>query len=198
MKFGYARTSKLEQNLDLQIDALKKAGCEKIITDKISGSIAARPGVEKLKEQLRPGDEIIVWRLDRLGRSLKHLIDWFSELESKEVHFQSLQEKIDTNSPTGKLVFHLFGALAEFEKNLIQERTKAGLSAARARGRLGGRPQKLDRAKKALTVKLYEEKNSSVQEICKMMGISKPTLYKYLIEKESIKHKKQPQRIKTF
>ena len=187
MKFGYARTSKLEQNLDLQIDALKKAGCEKIITDKISGSIAARPGVEKLKEQLRSGDVIIVWRLDRLGRSLKHLIDWFSELESKEVHFQSLQEKIDTNSPTGKLVFHLFGALAEFEKNLIQERTKAGLSAARARGRLGGRPQKLDRAKKALTVKLYEEKNSSVQEICKMMGISKPTLYKYLLEKEATK-----------
>jgi len=186
MKFGYARTSKLEQNLDLQIDELKKAGCEKIITDKISGSVAERPGLEKLKEQLRPKDVIIVWRLDRLGRSLKHLIDWFIELEKIGIEFQSLHEKIDTSSPTGKLIFHLFGALAEFEKNLIQERTKAGLSAARSRGRLGGRPKKLDLAKRSLIVKLYKDKESTVKEICNMMGISKPTFYKYLREQNAI------------
>jgi len=186
MKFGYARTSKLEQNLDLQIDELKKAGCEKIITDKISGSVAERPGLEKLKEQLRPKDVIIVWRLDRLGRSLKHLIDWFIELEKIGIEFQSLHEKIDTSSPTGKLIFHLFGALAEFEKNLIQERTKAGLSAARSRGRLGGRPKKLDLAKRSLIVKLYKDKESTVKVICNMMGISKPTFYKYLREQNAI------------
>lgn len=182
MKFGYARTSKLEQNLDLQIDELKKAGCEKIITDKISGSVAERPGLGKLKEQLRPKDVIVVWRLDRLGRSLKNLIDWFIELEKNGIEFQSLHEKIDTSSPTGKLIFHLFGALAEFEKNLIKERTQAGLSAARARGRLGGRPKRLDPAKRSLAVKLYKDKESTAKEICSMMGISKPTLYKYLRE----------------
>jgi DNA invertase Pin-like site-specific DNA recombinase len=182
MKFGYARTSKLEQNLDLQIDELKKAGCEKIITDKISGSVAERPGLGKLKEQLRPKDVIVVWRLDRLGRSLKNLIDWFIELEKNGIEFQSLHEKIDTSSPTGRLIFHLFGALAEFEKNLIQERTQAGLSAARARGRLGGRPKRLDLAKRSLVVKLYKDKESTAKEICSMMGISKPTLYKYLRE----------------
>ena len=186
MKFGYARTSKLEQNLDLQIDELKKAGCGKIITDKISGSVAERPGLEKLKEQLRPKDVIVVWRLDRMGRSLKHLIDWFIELEGMGVEFQSLHEKIDTSSPTGKLIFHLFGALAEFEKNLTQERTKAGLSAARSRGRLGGRPKKLNLAKRSLVVKLYKDKESSVKEICNMMGISKPTLYKYLREQNAL------------
>ena len=182
MKFGYARTSKLEQNLDLQIDELKKAGCEKIITDKISGSVAERPGLGKLKEQLRPKDVIVVWRLDRLGRSLKNLIDWFIELEKNGIEFQSLHEKIDTSSPTGRLIFHLFGALAEFEKNLIQERTQAGLSAARARGRLGGRQKRLDLAKRSLVVKLYKDKESTAKEICSMMGISKPTLYKYLRE----------------
>ena len=182
MKFGYARTSTLEQNLDLQVDELKKAGCDKIVTDKISGSVAERPGLEKLKDQLRSGDIIVVWRLDRLGRSLKHLIDWFAELEKMKVEFQSLNEKIDTSSPTGKLIFHLFGALAEFEKNLIQERTKAGLAAARSRGRLGGRPKRLDPSKRALAVKLYNDKESTVKEICRMMGISKPTLYKYVRE----------------
>ncbi|MCB9093364.1 MAG: recombinase family protein [Halobacteriovoraceae bacterium] len=187
MKFGYARTSKLEQNLDLQIDELKKAGCEKIITDKISGSVAERPGLAKLKEQLRPKEDVVVvWRLDRLGRSLKHLIDWFIELEKNGIEFQSLHEKIDTSSPTGKLIFHLFGALAEFEKNLIQERTQAGLAAARARGRLGGRPKRLDSAKRSLVVKLYKDKESTVKEICNMMGISKPTLYKYLREQNAM------------
>jgi DNA invertase Pin-like site-specific DNA recombinase len=187
MKFGYARTSKLEQNLDLQIDELKKAGCEKIITDKISGSVAERPGLAKLKEQLRPNEDVIVvWRLDRLGRSLKHLIDWFIELEKNGIEFQSLHEKIDTSSPTGKLIFHLFGALAEFEKNLIQERTQAGLAAARARGRLGGRPKRLDSGKRSLVVKLYKDKESTVKEICNMMGISKPTLYKYLREQNAM------------
>jgi len=185
MKFGYARTSTLEQNLDLQVDELEKAGCEKVITDKMSGSVAERPGLERLREMLRAGDVIVVWRLDRLGRSLKHLIDWFIELERIGVGFQSLHEKIDTGSPTGRLIFHLFGALAEFERNLIQERTKAGLAAARSRGRLGGRPAKLDEAKRALAVKLYKEKTSTIKEICHVMEISKPTLYKYLRESAS-------------
>src|SRR3990167_1028428 len=137
-QIGYARVSTLEQNLNLQIDALKKEGCEKIITDEMSGSVADRPGLTKLKELLRRGDTLVVWRLDRLGRSLKHLIEWINELDEKGISFKSLQETIDTNSSTGKLIFHIFGALSEFERNLIRERTRAGLEAARVRGRQGG------------------------------------------------------------
>ncbi len=135
MKIGYARVSTLEQNLDLQIDALKKEGCEKIITDELSGSIANRPGLLKLKEVFRRDDILVVWRLDRLGRSLRHLVEWVNELHEQGVGFKSLHETIDTSSSTGKLTFYLFAALAEFERNLIRERTKAGIEAARARGR---------------------------------------------------------------
>lgn len=166
-----------DQRLDLQRDALTKTGCERIIVDKASGSSAARPGLEKLTEQLRPGDTLVVWRLDRLGRSLKDLIAWVGWLEENDIALLSLQETIDTSSPTGKLTFHLFGALAEFERNLIRERTQAGLAAARARGRSGGRPAALDPDKRALAVKLYNDRTHSVRKICTMMGISKPTLY---------------------
>lgn len=182
MKIGYARVSTLEQNLDSQLDELKKAGCKKIITDEISGSVADRPGLKKLKEQLREGDTLVVWRLDRLGRSLKHLIEWVNELKALGIGFESLQESITTTTSSGQLIFHIFGALAEFERNLIRERTKAGLEAARARGRLGGRPKRLELNKRKLTLKLYLAKEHTVQEICKMMGISKPTLYQYLKE----------------
>ncbi|RAH95335.1 transposon DNA-invertase [Acuticoccus sediminis] len=180
MKIGYARVSTIEQNLDLQRDALQKAGCDKILVDKASGTVAARPGLEKAKELLRAGDTLVVWRLDRLGRSLQDLITWALYLEEHGVALESLAEQIDTATSTGKLTFHLFGALAEFERNLIRERTQAGLAAARARGRLGGRPPALDGDKQALAVQLYREKKLTVIKICTMMGISKPTLYAYV------------------
>jgi DNA invertase Pin-like site-specific DNA recombinase len=180
MKIGYARVSTLEQNLDLQIDALKKSGCTKIITDEISGFATERPGLTKLKEILRSGDTLVVWRLDRLGRSLKHLIELINELNIAGVSFSSLHEHIDTSSSTGKLVFHIFGSLSEFERNLIRERTKAGLAAARSRGRVGGRPKKLAEDKRQLAALLYNGKQHSLMQICQLLGISKPTLYKYI------------------
>lgn len=180
MKIGYARVSTLDQNPDLQHDALLKAGCEKILVDQVSGAAAVRPGLEKAKELLRAGDTLVVWRLDRLGRSLQDLIAWAAWLAENGVALQSLQEVIDTATPTGRLTFHLFGALAEFERNLIRERTQAGLAAARARGRLGGRPKTLDPDKRDLAVRLYDEKKLPIAKICAMMGISKPTLYAYV------------------
>lgn len=180
MLIGYARVSTDDQNLHLQIDALKKSGCEKIFEDRFSGAKSERPGLQKALQYLRSGDTIVVWRLDRLGRSIKDLIDMVSLFESKGIGLKSIQETIDTSSSSGKLIFHIFGALAEFERNLIRERTQAGLQAARARGRTGGRPKALNDDKRALTVKLYEEKTHTVIQICQMMGISKPTLYKYL------------------
>ena len=128
----------------------------------------------------RDGDTLTVWRLDRLSRSLKDLIDLVSQLEARGIGLKSLHESIDTTSSSGKLIFHVFGALAEFERNLIRERTQAGLAAARARGRRGGRPKSLDAAKRAIAVNLYDEKKHSVKEICEVMGVSKPTLYKYI------------------
>jgi len=189
MLIGYARVSTNDQNLDLQKDALEKAGCEKIFVDTVSGTVAERPGLEKIKEVCRKGDTLIVWRLDRLGRSLKDLIEWVNYLEDREIGLKSLQESIDTTTITGKLVFHIFGALSEFERNLIRERTQAGLAAARARGRLGGRPKALDENKRKVVVDLYNKKELQVQEICDMMNISKPTLYSYV--KQSQKEAKK-------
>ena len=182
MKIGYARVSTQEQNLDLQRDALGRAGCERIVEDTAGGGKVHRIGLERVKEQLRPGDVLVVWRLDRLGRSLRHLIDMMTELEGQGIGFQSITEAIDTTTPGGKLVFHIFGALAEFERNLIRERTKAGLEAARARGRKGGRRKKLDERKRALAVDLYQSKKHTIDEICRTVGISKPTLYAYVRE----------------
>ncbi len=136
MLIGYARVSTFDQNPDLQKDALEKVGCEKIFTDTISGTVSQRPGLTKIKEILRKGDTLVVWRLDRLGRSLKDLIDWMNYLDTEGVALKSLQESIDTSTATGKLVFHVFGALAEFERNLIQERTEAGLSAGPSQGQI--------------------------------------------------------------
>ncbi len=185
MKLGYARVSTVEQNLDLQKDALLAAGCEKVITDKVSGSVAARPGLEKVKEQLRAGDTLVVWRLDRLGRSLRDLIGWMTYLEDQRVGLLSLHEAIDTATTSGKLTFHLFGALAEFERNLICERTQAGLAAARSRGKKGGRPTALNKDKRDLAVKLYHENTMPIAKICSMLGISKPTLYAYVRSAET-------------
>jgi len=182
MLIGYARVSTDDQNLDLQRDALQRAGCEKIYEDRMSGAKAARPGLAMALEVARAGDVLTVWRLDRLGRSLHDLIVLVSRLDTAGIGLMSVQEKIDTSSSGGRLVFHMFGALAEFERNVIRERTQAGLQAARARGRKGGRPKLLEPAKRQLVVKLYAEKQHTISEICRMMGISKPTLYNYLAE----------------
>ena len=180
MRVGYARVSTHEQNLDLQLDELKKAGCEHIFTDKISGAVSDRPGLDKVENYLREGDVLVVWRLDRLGRSLKHLISYVSNLEAKGIGFHSLTESINTETSTGKFMFHVFGALSEFERNLIKERTRAGLEAARARGRQGGRPAKLNAEQIDLAKTLYSNKKHSIDAICKMVGVGKTTLYKYI------------------
>lgn len=184
MRIGYARVSTHDQNLDLQKDALAKAGCEKIVVDQASGKTLNRSGLDQVRVLLRAGDVLVVWRLDRLGRSLGHLIELMAELEGQGIGFQSLTEAIDTTSPGGKLVFHIFGAMAEFERNLIRERTKAGLDAARARGRKGGRPKTLNTQQRALAVDLYRQKKHPIGEICRTLGISKPTLYAYVHEGE--------------
>jgi DNA invertase Pin-like site-specific DNA recombinase len=185
MQIGYARVSTDDQNLDLQRDALKGAGCERIFEDTISGAKADRIGLAELMNVLRAGDTVVIWRLDRLGRSLKNLIQLVERFETIKVGLRSLQENIDTSSSGGRLVFHVFGALAEFERNLMRERTQAGLIAARARGRMGGRPKRLDPIKRALALKLHHERKHTIVEICKMMGISKSTLYNYLDKADS-------------
>ena len=185
MKIGYARVSTVDQNLDLQMDALKAAGCERIETDKATGANLERPGLERLvRDVLRKGDVLVVWRLDRLARSLKQLIVLVEGLNERGIHLVSLHESIDTGSAGGRLIFHIFGALSEFERNLIQERTRAGLAAARARGRLGGRPLALDERKAELARQLYAEKKLTINEICKAVGVSRPTLYRYVRKTE--------------
>ena len=180
MLVGYARVSTDDQNLNLQRDALQMAGCEKIFEDQISGAKAERPGLHAGLQFVRTGDTLVIWRLDRLSRTLKDLIEMVKLLESNGIGLKSLQESIDTTSSSGMLIFHLFGALAEFERNLTRERTQAGLQAARARGRKGGRPKVLNKDKQALAVQLYDERKHTVAQICELMGVSKPTLYKYI------------------
>jgi DNA invertase Pin-like site-specific DNA recombinase len=179
---GYARISTDDQNLALQRDALAAAGCEKVYEDRISGAKAERPGLALALEVARAGDTLVVWRLDRLGRSLKDLIALAERLAERQVGLRSLKEALDTTSSGGRLIFHMFASLAEFERDLIRERTQAGLTAARARGRLGGRPKLLTLEKRKLAVQLYRAKEHSIAEICRLMGISKPTLYSYLAE----------------
>ena len=140
MTIGYIRVSTQEQDEALQRDALEAAGCERLFVDRASGAITSRPALDAMLEQLRAGDVVVVWRLDRLGRSLRHLIDVVNDLQSHGVQLRSLTENLDTSTPSGKLTFHVFGAMAQFERDLIRERTQAGLAAARARGRKGGRP----------------------------------------------------------
>ena len=184
MRIGYARVSTDDQHLDLQRDALNKAGCERLFEDTASGAKADRTGLAALLASLRAGDTVIIWRLDRLGRSLKDLIQLVEQLDAARVGLRSVQENIDTASIGGRLVFHLFGALAEFERNLIRERTQAGLTAARARGRQGGRKKRLDPAKREVALRLYHERKHTVAEICRMMGVGRSTLYNYLTEAE--------------
>lgn len=185
MLIGYARVSTQEQTLDLQLDALKKAGCGRVFTDTISGAKAERKGLSEALDFVRNGDTLVVWRLDRLGRSLKHLIETVKSLHDHGVGFKSLTEQIDTTTSGGKLIFHVFGALAEFERDLTRERTQAGLQAARARGRQGGRPRRLDEKKIKMLQALYADKSNSVEEILSTLGVSKSTLYRYVRRVES-------------
>jgi DNA invertase Pin-like site-specific DNA recombinase len=180
MFVGYARVSTMEQNISLQLDALAEAGCEKIFEDKISGTKKVRPGLQAALKFAKSGDTLVVWRLDRLGRSLKHLIEMVSRLEERGIDLRSLHEALDTKTAGGRLIFQIFGALAEFEPNLIRARTLAGLNAACARGRKGGRPKALDSTKAALLYKLRDEKEHTVKEICHILEISKPTFDTYL------------------
>ena len=180
MLIGYARVSTQDQTLDLQNDALLKAGCEKTYTDIASGAKQERKGLEEALSHLRKGDTLAVWRLDRLGRSITHLIQTVSGLAERGVGFKSLTENIDTTTSGGKLVFHIFGALAEFERDIIRERTTAGLQAARARGRKGGRPKALTPKQAEMLQSLYADKNTSVDDICKTLGISRMTFFRYV------------------
>ena len=183
MLIGYVRVSTAEQTLSLQQDALEKAGCTKIFTDTASGAKTERKGLEEALSYVRAGDTIVVWRLDRLGRSLKDLIEKLTALHTRNIGFKSLTENIDTTTSGGKLIFHIFGALAEFERDLIKERTNAGLQAARARGRRGGRPQVLTEKKVAIARTLYADKSNSIEDIRKTLNIGRTTLYRYLKEK---------------
>jgi len=180
MNIGYARVSTHDQTLDLQRDALEKADCEKIFTDQISGTKAERKGLTEVLSHLRDGDTLVVWRLDRLGRSLRHLIDTITALNERGIGFKSLQENIDTTTSGGKLVFHIFGALAEFEREIIRERTRAGLTAARSRGRTGGRPKALSAKEVQMLRNMAADKSLTVADICKTLGISRTTFYRYV------------------
>jgi DNA invertase Pin-like site-specific DNA recombinase len=187
MLIGYARVSTHEQTLNLQQDTLTKAGCTKMFTDTASGAKTERIGLEEALNYVRKGDTLVVWRLDRLGRSLPHLISTMTDLEERGIGFKSLTENIDTTTSGGKLIFHIFGALAEFERNLIRERTQAGLVAARARGRIGGRPRALTPRQIRIAQSLYDDAKNSIPEICRILKISKVTLYRYIDTTGSIR-----------
>lgn len=176
MLVGYARVSTQDQNPDLQLDALKAAGCEEVFQEKVSGASRARPELDACLRTLRKGDTLVVWRLDRLGRSLKDLVEIVHGLEGREVAFQSLTESIDTSSAGGRLVFHLFGALAEFEHNLIVDRTKAGLAAARARGRKGGRRPKMTKNDTKKAAAMLQNPDITKTEVAEHFGVSRVTL----------------------
>ena len=180
MNIGYARVSTQDQTVNLQRDALERIGCTKIFTDIISGSATERKGLDEALDYVREGDTLVVWKLDRLGRSLKHLIETVTDLSNRNIGFKSITENIDTTTSGGKLVFHIFGALAEFERDIIRERTNAGLTAARARGRLGGRPKVLTPKQQSIAQALYDDKNNSISDICKTLNISRATLYRFI------------------
>jgi DNA invertase Pin-like site-specific DNA recombinase len=189
MRIGYARVSTQDQKLELQLDALTHHGCEVVFKEKKSGKSKDRPELEKLISQLRAGDTVVVWKLDRLGRSLRDLIDLVAEFQKKGVDFVSLQDGINTATSTGRFTFNIFASLAEFEREIIRERTKAGLDSAKARGRRGGRPQGLSKAalEKATSARiLFETGAKSVEEIAKILDIGRATCYRYLSQTEHI------------
>ncbi len=172
--------STLEQNPDLQVDELTAAGCWKVWTDHASGALDRRPQLDAVLEQLRPGDTLVVWRLDRLGRSLRHLIEVVTGLDERGVGFRSLRESIDTTTAGGRLVFHLFGALAQFEREIIRDRTVAGLTAARAHGRVGGRPSKRSAEQVRQARRMYDARELTVEQIGQVLGVSRTSIYRAL------------------
>ena len=192
MKIGYARVSTGLQNLNLQEDRLNQYGCEKIFSDHISGAKSKRPGLDRAIEFARSGDTIVVWRLDRLGRNMEDLITLVNELNNRGVSFHSLEENItmDKSSSTGQLLFHLFAAFAEFERNLILERSSAGRIAARARGRYGGRPEKLNKQDLNLLKTLYDN-GTPIKTIAEQWQVSRTTIYRYLNKLEDKEDEKQ-------
>src|SRR4051812_1287240 len=180
MLIGYARISTLDQTLALQQDALATAGCEQVYSDTASGAATERPGLTQALSHLRGGDTLVVWRLDRLGRSVPHLVQTVNDLKERGIGFRSLQEHIDTTSSGGKLIFHVFAAIAEMERDLIRERTHAGLTAARKRGRLFGRPHALTSKQVVQLRTLATDERNTVREICQTLGISRATYYRYV------------------
>ena len=186
MLIGYARVSMLEQNLNLQLDALKSIGCKKLYEDKVSSSKLNCPGLNKALEDLRKGDTLVVWKLDRLGGSLRSLIELINDLEEKEIMFRSIQDGIDTSTLIGQFFFNITGAFAEVERNLIKERTKAGLDSARARGRTGGRKPSLNKKQIQMMLEIYNARSTPIIEICEQFKISRKTCYRY-IDKSKIR-----------
>ena len=178
MLIGYARVSTQEQNLEAQLDALQAAGCERTFTEKASGAQRDRPELKAAIDYMRPGDTLVVWKLDRLARSLKQLIETVEGLGERDIGLRSLTEQLDTTSPGGRLVFHIFGALAEFERAIIRERTMAGLEAARSRGRVGGRPPSLNEKDLAAARALMSNPEITVAEIARRLGVHPSTLYR--------------------
>ncbi|MDP9438524.1 MAG: recombinase family protein [Actinomycetota bacterium] len=180
MEVGYVRVSKREQNPDLQRRELEAAGCERIFEEKISSREQTRPQLLAAFDYCREGDVLVVWKLDRLGRSIKELIELVNALKNRGVGFKSLMESLDTTTPGGKLMFHVFASIAEFERDVIRERTFAGLEAARARGRKGGRKPAMDERKVALASRLMRDRDTPISEVCEAVGVSRATLYRYL------------------
>ena len=179
MLIGYARVSTADQNLDLQKESLKGIGCQKIYEDKATGSYANRQGLNQAIDQLREGDTFVVWKLDRLGRSVKGLIDFVAHLEQKNIHFKSLTDQIDTGSPAGRFFFHVMASLAQMERELVSERTRAGLNAARRRGKVGGRKRVMTESKVESAKKLLSN-GSRPKEVARNLGVSIPTLYRWV------------------
>ena len=179
MLVGYARVSTLDQNLDLQLSALKEAGCEKLYQDQISGTKANRPGLGMALEVLRKNDTLVVWKLDRLGRTVKGLIDLVNQLHQKEIHFKSITDNVDTSTPAGRFFFHIMASLAQMERELMAERTKAGLAAAKAKGRVGGRKRKMTQSKIESAKQLLAS-GSLPRDVAQNLGISIPTLYRWI------------------
>lgn len=178
MLIGYARVSTQDQNADLQVDALERAGCERIYTDHASGAKASRPQLDRMLEALRKGDTVVVWKLDRLGRSTLNLAALLEKFREQEIGFRSLTEQMDTTTPGGVLVFNVFAAVAQLERDMIRERTKAGVMAARARGRKGGRPRKLTKKDEIMIRELYESRSVTIKEIAAKFNVGRTTIYK--------------------
>jgi DNA invertase Pin-like site-specific DNA recombinase len=179
MLIGYARVSTQDQNLELQFLALNKIGCEKIYQDKISGARNNRPGLQQALDELRKGDTLVVWKLDRLGRTVKGLIDLINQLQEKDIHFKSITDNVDTSTPSGRFFFHMMASLAQMERELVAERTKAGLASAKSQGRIGGRKRKMTKSKIESAKKLLAS-GMSPKDVARNLGVSIPTLYRWI------------------